>query len=800
MKQRFGLLSFLLLLALIYYSFYSLMPQDGKPANAPDTEFSAHRALVQLQEIAQKPHYHANDEHTRVRNYLVEELKELGFEVQLQADPLLELSRYPKKEGDDVVLVAGNYKLITPVNIIARMKGVGNSKALLLLSHYDSAKVPSPGASDAGSGIVTILEAVRAYLASGAEPENDLIILFTDAEELGLDGAKTFVRQHPWAKDVGLALNFEARGSGGPSNMIVETNGGNAGLIDAFAQASPSFPVASSLMYSVYKMLPNDTDSTILRKDGDIDSFFFAFIDDHFDYHTASDTIENLDVETLQHQGSYLLPLLHYFLQADLANLKSETDQVYVNVPQLFIHYPFAWVIPMVLIAAALLILLINYGFYIQQLDWKGIGRGMAALAVALVVCGLLGYFGWQFIEQSYPQYSEIQHGFKYNGHSYIAFFVLISLGITLYSYRKIAAGQRVSSLLIAPVFIWILINAAVAVYLKGAGYFVIPVYFALITLWVLLRQQRPNMLLLLLLGAPAIFIYSPLVQFFPVGLGSNMVVISCVFVVLMFGLLYGLLGFFSQKRVLTWACIALGLFYFFKAHSQSDFNEVRKKPNSLVYYLDKDNDKAYWATYDHMTDKWTRSYLGENPLSASEVMPAATISKYNRPYTYAAKAPLKNLLPSELIINKDSASGGERLLDVSIVPQRRIDQLYLYRTENLHFSELFFNGIATEKENDSVLINQFSPLLLTVNCKKGDTLNVRFTTPQQDEITLKTITYSFDLMENPLMEIKARGPAMMTKPFVNSDATIVKNSHTLPAYSDVVEMPATPLNSGSNE
>ena len=91
--------------------------------------------------------------------------------------------------------------------------------------------------------------------------------------------------------------------------MIVETNSGNKNLINAFMEADVKFPVASSLMYSIYKMLPNDTDSTVLRQGGDIDGFFFAFIDDHFDYHTANDNFENLDRNTLQHQGEYLLPL-----------------------------------------------------------------------------------------------------------------------------------------------------------------------------------------------------------------------------------------------------------------------------------------------------------------------------------------------------------------------------------------------------------------------------------------------------------------------------------------------------------
>src|SRR5690606_39231039 len=113
------------------------------------------------------------------------------------------------------------------------------------------------------SGVATILEGVRAFLESGERPKNDIIILFSDAEELGLNGADLFVREHPWAKEVGLVLNFEARGSGGPSYMLIETNRGNAKLIEGFSRAGVQYPVANSLVYSVYKMLPNDTDLTV---------------------------------------------------------------------------------------------------------------------------------------------------------------------------------------------------------------------------------------------------------------------------------------------------------------------------------------------------------------------------------------------------------------------------------------------------------------------------------------------------------------------------------------------------------
>ena len=67
--------------------------------------------------------------------------------------------------------------------------------------------------------------------------------------------------------------------------MLIETNRGNAKMVDEFTAAQPKYPVANSLAYSIYKMLPNNTDLTVFREDADIEGFNFAFIDDHFDYY-----------------------------------------------------------------------------------------------------------------------------------------------------------------------------------------------------------------------------------------------------------------------------------------------------------------------------------------------------------------------------------------------------------------------------------------------------------------------------------------------------------------------------------
>lgn len=788
MKHLTALAAILIICGLTYYSFYSLMPHEGSPASTPQTEFSTERALVHLKEISKAPHYHANAEHARVRQYLISELEKAGLEVETQKGYVSSLSWAKVAEGDSIIRYSAGYTMDKPINIMARIKGSGNGKALVLLSHYDSAKIPSPGASDAGSGVVTILECLRAYQAAGKTPVNDIIILFTDAEEIGLDGASLFVKEHPWAKDVGLVLNFEARGSGGPSNMILETNGGNENLIKAFIDADPKYPVASSLMYSIYKMLPNDTDSTIFREDGDIDSFFFAFIDDHFDYHTANDTVENLDIETLEHQGQYLLPLLHYFANADLGSLKGTADYVYVNIPLFkMIHYPFAWILPMLLLSMVLFIVLIIYGVKKSQLSGRAVGKGFAALLISLVSCGVLGYFGWELITAIYPEYNEIQHGFKYNGHSYIAFFVFLSLCVTFLTYRRLGKGQLLAGLYVAPLTLWILINLLVYFVIKGAGYFIIPVFFGLLSFWLILKQGKPNLLLLALLLAPAIFLFAPLIQFFPVGLGSDHVFISCIFTVLLFGLAYSVLGFFKLKQFLASICAIIALGFLIETMATSDFTEERQKPNSLVYYLDADSGTSYWVTYDQILDSWTRGYLGDNPEEASKYIASAAGSKYNTSYRFAAEAPVKEIPDFEVIPIHDSIMGNEHRVAFTIVPKRATTELFIYADTSYTYNKLSFNGIPAETDKDgNALANVFNKRLLRFYVSENDSLQIAYTTNRVAPMEFMVVEYSFDLMEHPQFSINRRPANMMPKPFVLTDAIVVKRTFSTDALTPV--------------
>ncbi|AXG68580.1 aminopeptidase S [Kordia sp. SMS9] len=751
-NPRYTFLSFLLIAFAVYYSFHSDMPQELTEEKIPVEEFSTVRAFTHVNKIGQKPHYVGSKAHAEVRKYILSELKQLGLDPIIQEGFTLDNS--------------GN--ISKPKNILARIKGKNSTKALLLLSHYDSDPHSAIGASDAASGVATILEGTRAFLAKGEQPENDIILVLSDGEELGLNGAELFVNKHPWAKDVGLVLNFEARGSGGPSIMLLETNAGNAKLIKAFQNANLQYPVGNSLAYSIYKKLPNDTDLTVFREDGNIQGFNFAFIDDHYDYHTANDTPENLDFNTLTHQGAYLMPLLDYFSKQDLTQITTDEDLIYFNSPLGFHTYPISWIVPMLILIVLLFIGVLFYGFKENMLSQKGVLQGFVSFFIALIAsCGLT-FIGWLFISWLYPQYAEIQHGFPYNGHTYITLFALFALGITFYSYYKFGKKTTAANLSIAPLFLWVVISILAALYLDGASFITIPVLFMLLSLFILIKQKNtPTTLLYTILALPAIFILSPFIKLFPVGLGLKIIIVVPLLVVLIIGLLMPVFGLYKRPKWTARMFFLLTIIAFFVAHSRSDFTEERQKPNSLVYVLDADAQKASWNTYDGILDDWTRNYIKEGEVStAKNVMD----SKYKAKFTYTQAAPVKQVSMPLIETIKDTTYNNLRHVDVKITSQRAVNRMEVFSNET-KFTSAKVNGMSLKYPNNTW--NRLTSYYVSDN----EPLVLSFTVQPNAKPELILYEASFDLMENPLFSIPARAKNMMPRPFVLNDAIIVKKT-----------------------
>jgi hypothetical protein len=758
-KDYSSIFACLFILGILGLIYFTMMPHWTSDEEGSLSEFSTKRALNQVEAISKQPHYVGSKEHEVVANYLVKELNKLGLETSVQEG-------YTLSDW-------GN--LVQSKNILARIKGTSSSKTLLLLSHYDSAPHSySKGASDAGSGVATILESVRAFLYSKTPHKNDIIILFSDAEELGLNGAALFVTQHHWAKEIGLVLNFEARGSSGPSYMLMETNKGNAGLVKEFAAAKATFPVSNSLMYSIYKMLPNDTDLTVFREQGNIQGYNFAFIDDHFNYHTAQDDVNHLNKNTLAHQGTYLMPLLNYFSNADLSTTQASEDYVYFTIPYTFISYPFSWVLPMVVIALALFIFLLFLGRAKRILSFREIGKGFIPFLGSLIGTGLITFFGWKGLLAVYPQYNDLLNGFTYNGHAYIAAFVLLALAITLAFYNRFSAKKVTINHYVAPLLIWIVINGALAFSLQGAGFLIIPVYFGLFLFAVFIITQKSRKILSLVFSIPALIIIAPFIQMFPIGLGLKVLFGSAILTVLTFGLLLPVFGAFAKKGIWSLVFFVLAIGFFAKAHSESGYEYGKAKSNSLLYIFNTDTDQANWATYDTNLDSWTKGYLGENPKKATTLNETPLFSKYNSGFTYAAEAPKKDILKPSIVFLEDRIVGNQRYLRIKISPNRNVNRYDIFANEKMVIHNFKANGVTTLGQKNS-LYQRKGKKILSYYVVGNAPLEMQFSLNSSTVLDMELMESSFDLMTNPLFGIAKRENWMMPTPFVLNDAVVIK-------------------------
>ncbi|MGX1024989.1 M20/M25/M40 family metallo-hydrolase [Psychroflexus sp. MBR-150] len=762
-KQRlYPFIALLVFILSIGYVFYDFSPQYSTDFNSKKVEFSTDRAFKHVEALASDEHYVGSNQHSYARNYIINQLENLGLKVHTQQG--YSLNKY------------GEFSI--PENIIAKIEGTNpKSKALLLMSHYDSEPHSSFGASDAASGVATILEATRAFLASGTIPQHDIIICFTDAEEVGLLGANLFVDNHPWAKNVGLVLNFEARGSGGPSNMIIETNHGNSKMIKAFAESEIKHPMATSLMYSVYKMLPNDTDSTVFREKADIPSFFFAFIDDHFDYHTSLDIPKRLDKNSLSHQGEYAIDLLKHFSEVSLDdNLMSDSDMVYFNLPEFgMFHYPFDWIWWAYAANVLLFLIIIFFGFKSKSINRREMFLGFLPFIISLLSAFAFGFLGWKALLWLYPEYSEILQGFPYNGHNYIFAFVCLTLGLTFLIYTRFQKKLNPQNALIAPILFWFIICALINIYLPGASYFIIPLGFGIIAFAMATFKEIPNLFIVWFLSLPCIGLVIPLIQFFPVGLGLNMLVISTVFCVLVFGLVYSFIGYLPFKKLLSRVLFLLGVAFLIVAHFNSGFSKTRPKPNSLVYLQDVDTKKAFWATYDQNLDAWNKGFFKNTiPIDSTSLQ-----SKYKTRFNRKAIAPYINLSKSKYEITVDTISQNKVEVNLSIAPEIEIRRIEIYADKKYNFEHFEVNGqtadsIFSKNESYHIFYKRYQDRLLTYHVVNRENLIIQFKSklPLPEFVIYES---RFDLLDKAVFDVPKRSSHMIPKPFVVNDAIIIK-------------------------
>ena len=201
-------------------------------------------------------------------------------------------------------------------------------------------------------------------------------------------------------------------------------------------------------------------------------------------------------------------------------------------------------------------------------------------------------------------------------------------------------------------------------------------------------------------------------------------------------------------------------------------------------------------GNYDDILDDWTRGYLGEDPEEASKYVVSSAGSKYNTGYTYASKAPLIKLPELEIQINRDTLIDNNREVTFTVIPQRDVHILRLYAAQSVRFNSLAYNGMNVLKDSTNyVLSGRENNFLMQYNVSKNDSLEVKYSISEGLDPKFSILEYSLDLMDNPAFTINRRPNYSMPKPFVTTDAVIVKSQINIneirAAIKDTITPPA---------
>jgi hypothetical protein len=660
----------LLALFLVLAATFSIREHDPPAAistAAPADVFSAARAAQHLAVIAEQPHAIGYAGHQKVQDYLLQQLAAAGVDPQIHSSVTVQRGASDKSDLVQVVALA---------NILARLKGTGGGKAVLLMAHYDSLR-NSFGASDNGAAVASLLETLRA-LKAGPPLKNDVIFLFTDGEEDGLLGARAFTTEHQWVEDVGVALNFDARGNRGPVIMF-ETSQNNGWLIEQFGEAAP-YPMAHSLSYELYRLLPNDTDLTLFKKAG-IPGLNFANIDGIEGYHSPLDNLQSVDQNTVQHRGSYALALARHFGNVDLIQARARNAVYFDLFGSTLIRYSTAWVIPLTLLVFVVFVAVVVLGFKRRKLSLRGIVVGFIALFVSLLVASLAGWLLWRVSWMIRPGPSAAAT----QSRLLLFAFVALAIAITVAVYTFVRERANMESVAVGSLVWWLFLLVITSLFVPGATFVLQwPLLFSLIGLgWMMFSnpgkrtRSLVDMVVLGLCAIPAMILMAPVIYQIFVGLTLNFSFLVIALLVLLLGLLLPQLRLIATP--FKWAlpgAVAVAAIVLLIVGVLSNAATTDRSATRVFYAFNADTGKAVWAGDTSQPDERVTRLLAGSTEKGS-LADFAYLRK-SREYSLNA-APLPQMGPPEISIVEDKSSEGIRTLKMRVYSPRQAGVVAIY-------------------------------------------------------------------------------------------------------------------------
>jgi hypothetical protein len=565
---------------------------------------------------------------------------------------------------------------------------------------------------------------------------------------------------------------------------MFETSSENGWIIKEFA-SSATHPVANSLTYSIYKLLPNNTDLTIFKEAG-FAGLNFAYINGLVYYHTLYDNLENIDERSLQHHGSYALALTRHFGNLDLEDSK-ESDAVYFDIlGSALIHYSGMWVTPLTVFVVLLFVGVVVLGFRRSQLTFPGIVLGFLAFLLSIISTSVTVTLAWWTIRTLHHGYRWIPQGDTYNSNLYMISFVALTIAITSGLYIWFRKKISLQNLAVGALLWWLILMVLTSLYLPGASYvFTWPLLFSLVGLGFLFSSRHQKSVLgkrfavLSLCAIPGIILLTPTIYLIFVALTLNLSGAVMVMVVLLLGLLIPHLYLMatSNKWLLPAASLLLSLGFIVAGSLTAGFDANHPKPNSIFYGLNADTGKAIWASADEKPDEWTSQFL-------SAELKKGTITEYLPmvPRKFLkSQAPVAPLAAPNIELISDDVRDEVRTVRLRITSRRqaRIIRVYIDSNEVL---AAVVNGKRIGNNDTPAHIESGNRWGLNYFALPKEGIELTLEVKSSQPLQIRAVEQSDGLPEIPGSSFKVRPNDMMPTAFGFgvSDSTLVSKSFAL--------------------
>jgi len=738
-----------ILAAIFFLSFEGLQPPAPKAADAAKSEFSATRAREILNRLVGDgvPHPTGSAQNDVVRGRVLDEFTNAGYQPTVQTGFACD------ELGD-----CGSVQ-----NILARLEGSKPGPAVLLAAHYDS--VPAgPGAFDDGAGAAAVLEIAR-ILKSLPPPSHSIIFLIDDGEEAGLLGARVFVNQHPWAKDVRAVVNVDNRGTSGPSLMF-ETGDANQWAVRLYAQHA-AHPVTSSVFYTAYKQIPNDTDFTVFKAAG-YQGLNFANIGDVVHYHTPLDNLENADPATLQHHGDNALSSLQALANADISD-PAKSEAVYFDLlGRWTVHWPAVLTLRIALASAFLLLLEIAWLFYKQRLTAKEFLWGFLAWLVSILAVAIFGFL------LSYILRKAGATPVPWTAHPLAAQVAFWSLAIAVLSFVALRFASRAGfmGLWSGAWTWWLLLSVTVSARIPGVSYvlLVATCAAALAGLLIVFRAQSSSLAAILPLAVSAMVGF-PLALLLYQGFGSHALPLIAVLVALLLSPLAPLFAEAERARglsllALPWLAGAVTLLASFAAIVVPAFSAKAPEHVTLQYVQEADSGNSQWVVYPasgHLPEpiRLATNFRGqENGAFPWVVDPA-----------FFAAAPHEELAPPTFTIQESTELPGKRRYRTLLRSERGASEALVMFPPNSRIESVLAIDEPVQPQTEKVRQYQNGWYAYDFYAMPAKGVEMSFTLPVGKSVEVYVLDITYALPLEGMFLLKSR--PLTATPFGEGDCTI---------------------------